>query len=78
MELSKEQLKFKKKYCLLIVLALAGTEVTFFIAALMVLLCFGFVAKIVLVTHTSALAFAEHCLHSIKVSFFPHSACSSN
>lgn len=40
-----------KKYCLLTVLALGGTEVTFFIAALMVLLCFGFVERIVLVRH---------------------------
>lgn len=51
MEISKEQYKDKKKkYCFLTVLGLAGMEVTFFIAAHTVL-CFGFVATTVLITH---------------------------
>lgn len=40
-----------KKYCLVTVLGLAATEVSLVTAALAVLLCFGFVARIVLVTH---------------------------
>ena len=61
-----------KKRCLTVpVLGLAGMELIFFIAAHMVL-CFRFLTKTVLIAHV--LAFAEQCLHSIKVFSVSHSA----
>lgn len=53
------------------VLVLAGIELTFFIAA-PVVLCLGFVTKIVLTTHI--LVVAEQCSHSL----FWFSPCSTS